>query len=233
MNQILLAAPSAYAPGMLDFLIHGDFIDFFLIAFVLIAAISLHEYGHALADEMQGDPTARLAGRLTVNPVAHLDPFGTLMIVLVGFGWGKPVPISPANMRDRRFGAAVVGIAGPAVNLLLAIAGALVARVLRIPLFVGFGAIPGLGFVSRLAAAWIYINVLLVILNLIPIPPLDGSRVLSALLPADKQKFIFFMDKWGFLILLGVAFFVLPNVLPPIATSVDLWLLRLVGYPGA
>lgn len=217
---------------MLDFLIHGDFTDFFLIAIVLIAAISLHEYGHALADEMQGDPTARLAGRLTVNPMAHLDPFGTLMIVLVGFGWGKPVPISPANMRNRRFGAAMVGIAGPAVNLLLAVAAAILARALRIPLFVGFG-LPAGGFVSRLLAAWIYINILLVVLNLIPIPPLDGSRVLSALLPADKQEFIFFMDKWGFLILLGLAFFILPRVLPPIATAAELWILRLIGYPGA
>ncbi|MEA2501523.1 MAG: hypothetical protein QOD01_1634, partial [Actinomycetota bacterium] len=77
--------------GMIDLLIHGQFSDFILIALAIVLAIALHEFGHAAADELQGDPTARLAGRLTLNPVRHLDPFGTLMIVLVGFGWGKPV----------------------------------------------------------------------------------------------------------------------------------------------
>lgn len=216
--------------GMLQFLIHRDFTDVIIIGIALIVAISLHEFGHALADEMQGDPTARLAGRLTVNPRAHLDPFGTAMIVLVGFGWGKPVPMSPANLRNRRFGAAIVGIAGPAVNLVLALATALLARVTNSPVpFIGFGAVSGVSFASRLMAGFLYINVLLLILNLVPIPPLDGSRVVSALLPPDRQQFIFFMDKWGFVVLLIVALFVLPTILPPIASFVETGILHLVG----
>src|SRR5947209_1315818 len=81
-----------YAPSMLPFLINGDFLGFLIVGLTLVVAISLHEFGHALADELQGDPTARLAGRLTVNPMRHLDPFGTLMIALVGFGWGRADP---------------------------------------------------------------------------------------------------------------------------------------------
>ena len=216
---------------MLTLLIHGQIVGFLIIAAVLVASISIHEYGHALADELQGDPTARLAGRLTLNPIAHLDPFGALMIVMVGFGWGKPVPISPANMRSRRFGAAFVGIAGPLTNLILAVATALLARALHIFIpFLGLGAPGGISIVSLVVTKFLYLNILLMLLNLIPIPPLDGSRVVSALLPPDKQQFIFFMDKWGVLLLLLAAFFILPSVLPPIADSVERALLRVVGY---
>lgn len=217
-------------PGVLPFLISRDYSGFIIIGFVLVVAICLHEFGHAVADEIQGDPTARLAGRLTVNPRAHLDPFGALMIVLVGFGWGKPVPMSPNSMRSRRYGAALVGIAGPLVNVILAVATAVVARALTIPLVIGFGAMPGFSIASQLASAFLYINVLLVILNLIPIPPLDGSRVLAALLPPDKQRFIYFMDQWGFLILLIAALLVLPHFLPPIANGAERWLLNLIGF---
>ncbi|GAC1372320.1 MAG: site-2 protease family protein [Actinomycetota bacterium] len=217
-------------PGMLRFLTTGDYLSFIIIAITLIVAISLHEFGHALAAELQGDSTAREAGRLTVNPLRHLDPVGALMIVIIGFGWGKPVPISPARMHNRRFGSALVGIAGPAVNMLLAIATALVARFLHIPLFGDFGGIPGYSFVDRLISGFLYINVLLAIFNLIPVPPLDGSRVLSALLPPSKQRFIFFVDQWGFLILLAAALLGLLRAIPPIAGHVEGWILTLVGY---
>lgn len=217
---------------MLPYLISHDYVGFLIVGIVLIIAISLHEFGHAVADEMEGDPTARLAGRLTINPRNHLDPFGTLMIALVGFGWGKPCPISPANMRNRRFGSAIVGFAGPLVNALLAVATAVVARALRIQLVSGFGA-PGIPVTERLVSGFLYINVVLALLNLIPIPPLDGSRILGAILPPDKQRFVFFMDKWGFLILLLLAFFVLPSFLGRLATSAEIHLLQLVGYPVA
>jgi Zn-dependent protease len=217
---------------MLSNLIQGDFAGFLIVIVTLVVAIALHEFGHALADEIQGDPTARLAGRLTVNPVRHLDPFGTLLIFLVGFGWGKPVPFSPPSMRNRRYGAALVGIAGPAVNVFLALAAALAATYMRLSLVVGFGN-PLVPFTERLVSSFLYVNVLLALLNLIPIPPLDGSRVLSALLPPSRQQFIYFLDQWGFVILLVVALFVLPSVLPPIALRAEVWILRLVGYPAA
>ena len=215
---------------MLPFLINGDFVGFLIVGLTLVVAISLHEFGHALADELQGDPTARLAGRLTVNPARHLDPFGTLMIALVGFGWGRPVPISPPSMRNRRYGAALVGLAGPAVNVLLALTSALAARYMNLSLAAGVGG-AGLTSTERLISAFLYINILLAVLNLIPIPPLDGSRVLGALLPPSRQHIVYFLDQWGFVILLVAALFVLPRVLPPLATHAELWILRLVGYP--
>jgi Zn-dependent protease len=207
--------------GMIDLLIHGQFSDFLLIALAIVLAIALHEFGHAAADELQGDPTARLAGRLTLNPVRHLDPFGTLMIVLVGFGWGKPVPMTPSKLRNRRFGAALVGAAGPLVNVILAfISGALLARL-------GTASYGSLAY--RFLAEFLYLNVLLAILNVLPIPPLDGSRILGAILPPNKQHIIFFLDRYGFVILLLAALLVLPRILGPIATSASNLVLRLVG----
>lgn len=207
--------------GMIDYLIHGQYSDFAIVAVAIILAIALHEFGHAAADELEGDPTARLAGRLTLNPVRHLDPFGTLMIVLVGFGWGKPVPMTVTRLRNRRFGAAIVGIAGPMVNVILAfIAGALLGRL-------SGTSVGSIAF--RFLSVFLYLNVLLVVLNLLPIPPLDGSRILAAILPPDRQEIIFFLDKYGFVILLLAAFLVLPRILGPIATSGSNLVLRLVG----
>jgi Zn-dependent protease len=207
--------------GMIDLLIHGQFSDFILIALAIVLAIALHEFGHAAADELQGDPTARLAGRLTLNPVRHLDPFGTLMIVLVGFGWGKPVPMTPSKLRNRRFGAALVGAAGPLVNVILAfVSGALLARLS--PATSG-------SLAYRFLLEFLYLNVLLAILNILPIPPLDGSRILGAILPPSKQHIVFFLDQYGFVILLIAALLVLPRILGPIATSASNLVLRLVG----
>jgi Zn-dependent protease len=207
--------------GMIDLLIHGQYLDFVIIAISIVLAIALHEFGHAAADELEGDPTARLAGRLTLNPVRHLDPFGTLLIVLVGFGWGKPVPMTVTKLRNRRFGAAFVGAAGPLVNVILAfISGALLGRL----------GVASYGSVAyRFLSEFLFLNVLLVVLNLLPIPPLDGSRILAAVLPPDKQEIIFFLDKYGFVILLLAAFLVLPRILGPIATSGANLVLRLVG----
>jgi Zn-dependent protease len=215
---------------MLPYLIHHDFTDFVLIGIVLIVAITIHEFGHALADELEGDPTAREAGRLSLNPARHLDPFGTLMIALVGFGWGKPVPINTAAMRSRRFGGAIVGLAGPATNLILAITSALALRSLKVIPIVGFASGPGITLTNRFLSGFLYINVILALLNLIPIPPLDGSRILSAVLPPDKQHFVYFMDRWGFLIILIAALFVLPTFLGSVASAADRELLRLVGF---
>ena len=207
--------------GMIDLLVHGQFTDFILIVVAIVLAIALHEFGHAAADELQGDPTARLAGRLTLNPIRHLDPFGTVMIVLVGFGWGKPVPMTPSKLRNQRVGAAVVGAAGPLVNVILAFMSA--ALLVRL----GPASYGGLGY--RFLSEFLYLNVLLAILNLLPIPPLDGSRILSAILPPDKQHIIFFLDQYGFVILLIAALLVLPSILGPISTSASNLVIRLVS----
>lgn len=203
---------------MLDAVIRGQFQFALLLGLVLVIAITLHEFGHALAADLQGDPTARLAGRLTVNPLRHLDPIGTAALVLVGFGWGKPVPFNPRALRNRRIGAALVGIAGPAVNVILALIAA-VALARGNPQ-------PGSGTELFLSLS-LYLNILLAVFNLIPIPPLDGSRLLTALLPPSKQRFIFFLDQWGFLILLGLVFFVLPRILPGVVSGISRTILGL------
>jgi Zn-dependent protease len=213
---------------MLSDLMHQQYAAFLIVVIALVISISVHECGHAIADELQGDPTARNAGRITLNPIKHLDPFGALMIVLVGFGWGRPVPINPAAMRNRRFGAAIVGFAGPVTNIILAFGTALVARVTNIPLF---SFTPSIG--QQFVLEFLYINIILAMLNLLPIPPLDGSRILGAILPPEKQRFIFFMDQWGFVVLLLLALFVLPNVFSRVGPHVELFVLRVVGYPGA
>lgn len=207
---------------MLTLLIHGQWTDFFIIALVLVFSIALHEFGHAVADELEGDPTARLAGRLTLNPIAHLDPFGAVMIVLVGFGWGKPVPMTTTKLRNRRFGAAVVGFAGPVVNVILAVAAAAVYG-REANLF------NQLSFTNRVLSSVVTLNILLAILNLLPIPPLDGSRILSAVLPPERQQFIYFLDQYGFVILLLAALFVLPPIFSRITPQIASWLVRVVG----
>lgn len=197
---------------MLPALLDGQFLFAALIGLVLMIAITLHEFGHAIAADLQGDPTPRLAGRVTINPLRHLDPIGTAALVLVGFGWGKPVPFSPRALRNQRLGAALVGIAGPAVNVILAFASAFALTVMD--------PFPGSGWESFLELG-LYLNVLLAVFNLIPIPPLDGSRLLTALLPPSRQQIIFFLDQWGFFILLALVFLVLPRVLPQVVGTIS------------
>lgn len=205
--------------GLLGYLIAGDLLTFAMLAVTFVVAISVHEYGHALAADLQGDPTARLAGRLTLNPKSHLDPIGTLVLLLAPFGWGRPVPFSPAALRSRRFGAAVVGLAGPATNLALAVAAAALLRLATSP--------------SRFAEfllLFLTLNVALAVFNLIPLPPLDGSRVLSAVLPPSRQSVIYFLDRWGFLLLILVLF-ILPTrvLLGPIIGTVAVLILQVAG----
>ncbi|MEA2507579.1 MAG: hypothetical protein QOH48_2197 [Actinomycetota bacterium] len=179
----------------------------------MIGAISLHEFAHALAADLQGDRMPRALGRLTLNPAKHLDPLGTLCIFLVGFGWGKPVPFRPEALSSKRFGAAIVALAGPAMNLVLAIATAFLIR------------LSGLfaGSVWYFLQLFLTINVWLAVFNLIPVPPLDGSRLLTIFLPPAKQKIVFFLDRYGFMILLAFLFFAgntLTRFLNPITAAI-------------
>lgn len=204
---------------MIFYLLQGDFETFVLVALVLVIALSLHEFGHAAAAEWQGDPTARLAGRLTLNPLAHIDPIGAFAMVLVGFGWGKPVPFSPHLLRSRRFGPALVALAGPVTNVILAF---LAAGLLR---FVA----PGGTVFGHFLTIGLYLNILLALFNLLPIPPLDGSRVLSALLPPSQQRVIYFLDRWGMLILFIGVFFVFRGALARAAQYVTRQVAALFG----
>lgn len=191
-----MCKPPSILGLLLTYLIEGDFVTLFQVATALVVGLTFHEYAHALAADLQGDRTARLAGRLTLDPRAHLDPMGAVMLVLLGFGWGKPVPFNPGALRSRRFGAALVGAAGPGMNLALGTAAGLLMRFA-----------PEGGSAFAFLQTFFFFQVLLAVFNLIPLPPLDGSRIVSALLPPRNQGYVYFMDRWGWLLLFAIVLF--------------------------
>jgi len=162
---------------------------FFLPA--LIIAITIHEFAHAWMADRLGDPTPQLQGRLSLNPLKHLDPIGTLMLLFFRFGWGKPVEFDPYNLRHPRRDAALISLAGPAVNLILATALSLVLKFSGSPLF------------SIFLYPVILININLAIFNLLPVPPLDGAKILYGILPADwADEYNDFMGRYGTILLI-------------------------------
>ena len=203
-------------------LLRTDPATFVILAIALVEAIALHEFAHALAADLQGDRLPRAMGRLTLNPVAHLDPVGTILLILGGFGWGKPVEFRPSALASKRFGAAVVALAGPLMNLLLA----LISAVALVALLKA-GDASSLAF--RFLSAFMTINVVLAVFNLLPLPPLDGSKLLTIFLPPNRQHILYFLDRYGFIILLilvlvgGFAF------LNPIITWVQDLVLSVAG----
>ncbi|HEX2058592.1 MAG TPA: site-2 protease family protein [Actinomycetota bacterium] len=213
-------------------LLSEDPLAFVLLAAALVGALGLHEYAHALAADLQGDRLPRAMGRLTPNPVRHLDPLGTVCILLVGFGWGKPVEFRPQALSSKRFGAAIVALAGPMMNLGLA----LIAAFVFVPLCEndvactsGGAFFSDVGPLVRFAGVFMGINLLLAVFNLVPLPPLDGSRLLTIFLPPSKQKVIFFLDRYGFLILLALVFFGGFQVLEPLLLEIRNLFLSIAG----
>ena len=166
----------------------------------LLFAISIHEYAHAQCADSMGDPTARYMGRLTFNPLAHLDPIGAILLVVAGFGWAKGVPINVNNFRNRREGILKVSFAGPAANLFLCfIASFMMALLGKMHMLSD-------GLYRFLFWMQLY-NVWFAFFNLIPVPPLDGSRILSELLPAKQSwQFNEIVDRYGFYILIALVF---------------------------
>jgi Zn-dependent protease len=168
-------------------------ITIFYFAAALLAGLTIHEASHAFIADRLGDPTARSLGRITLNPIAHLDPAGTLMMIFasifgIGIGWGKPVPVNPSNLRpDPKTGYALVAAAGPVSNLLLA---ALLALVLQLGL--GLPAI-----LENVLFYTIFVSVSLAIFNLIPLPPLDGFSVLLGILPNTAARPLSRLYQWG------------------------------------
>ena len=187
-----------HVPGVEEFVIKAT-----VVAVMLLVAFPIHEFSHALAAYRLGDGTARLMGRLTLNPVAHFDPTGGVLLAVsvlffgIGFGWAKPTPYNPMNLRGGRWGEAIVSVAGPLSNLVLAIAGAL-------PLRWILATNMDVPYVGTFLLYFVQINLVLMIFNLIPIPPLDGSKVLYAFLePRTVWRVRPVLEQYGLVILLG------------------------------
>ncbi|WP_412027737.1 site-2 protease family protein [Deinococcus yunweiensis] len=189
---------------------------FVIIAAALVLSLAFHEFAHAYVADRLGDPTPRRYGRVTLNPIKHLDPFGTLLLLLAGFGFAKPVPINPNNLG--RWGTLWVAAAGPISNLLIAVLTAVLMKV-----FAGnFLALQILGIVLG-------INVVLAVFNLIPIPLLDGSRILGALVPSLGRSLAQF-EAQPFSFLIVMAFIYLArDPIGVIINNVQGWVERLIG----
>lgn len=175
---------------------------------VLVVAFTIHEFAHAWSATRFGDDTPSLNGRLSLNPLVHLDPLGSLMLLLAGFGWAKPVPVNPyALTRRHPSGFMWVSAAGPISNLLLAIFAALVFRLGMANLYEGYA--PSQGFFpsfSQIMLEFIYINLVLMVFNLIPLSPLDGEKVLSYLAPSGVSGFMDTIRPYGPMILMMLIF---------------------------
>ena len=163
----------------------------------LLVGLTFHEFSHAAVADALGDRRPRAMGRLTLNPVAHIDPVGALMLVVAGFGWAKPVLVNPAALRNGRVGFALVAAAGPIANTIVAILAAVVFRVLDL---VGYDG----AFVLNVVWAVVVLNLVLAVFNLLPIPPLDGYNVALAFLPPRQAMFLRQYGQYGIFILLGL-----------------------------
>lgn len=192
----------------LDFLNNINFNFIIIQAPVILLSLTIHEYFHGWTANKLGDPTAKLRGRLTLNPIAHLDIFGTILMFVVGFGWAKPVPINAMNFKDPKKGTLLVAIAGPLSNLATAIVAGVILRPLIPKVLTGEIAPGSLDsiFVIILVLALVY-GIALAVFNLIPIPPLDGSRVLYAVLPDKHLYFYSRFEPYGVLFLFGLFIF--------------------------
>ncbi len=188
----------------------NDFIlQLIILAPPILLALTLHEFAHGYVAYRFGDPTAKDQGRLTLNPLKHLDPIGTLAFFIIKIGWAKPVPVNPNYFRNPRKDMLWVALAGPAVNFILAIISALLVKIIW---FIAASIPP-----SPLAAAIliplhevlmasVWINLVLCIFNFLPIPPLDGSKILAGLLPPDMARSYASVERYGFVIILLLAF---------------------------
>ena len=166
------------------------------VAFLLglVIGITVHEASHAASAYLLGDDTAYRDGRVTLNPVSHLDLLGSMMLLLAGFGWGRPTPVVPSKLRGGVFGPVAVALAGPVSNLLIV---AFCAVLYLLPPF-------QVGYLFILVVMVAFTNALLFVFNLIPIPPLDGSKVIFPFLPSSLDGFVDFMNQYGPMILLGL-----------------------------
>ena len=212
-----------YNPHMLlQLLVNGsgnfaaNIFVFLLVAVALVISISIHEFSHAYIANKLGDPTAKNMGRITLDPRAHLDPMGTILLLVAGFGWGKPVPFDPRFLQNPKRDSAIISLAGPASNITLAILLSLIFHVF------GLGGITGL-FV-RLAIQY---NLVLAIFNLIPVHPLDGFKVVNGLLPQELSYQWIQLAPYGMWILLLLIF---GGITEQIIGPTLIWGMKILGF---
>lgn len=202
----------------------------------LVLSIVLHEMAHGYAANALGDPTARLAGRLSGNPLVHLDPLGSVIIPAllyisnagILFGWAKPVPYNPYNLKNQRWGEALVAAAGPAINIAIAVIFSLLMR--------AAGVLDLSQSFLFIAAYVVYINILLALFNLIPLPPLDGSKIIQAFLPYRAamryRQFLYQFERLGLFATFALVFIVINLLWTPFSHLVGLLFSLLTGLPA-
>jgi len=185
----------------------------------IFVALSFHEFSHALAAKLMGDDTAERAGRLTIDPRAHVDLFGFIALLLAGFGWAKPVPINPWAFKKRRLGTVIVSLAGPLMNFVIAF-------ILLSALYLMFNVF---GYdneiVYNILSDAFFVNVVLCVFNLIPVPPLDGSKILASFLPDSLENKIYSLERYSYLILIALIF---TNVLDKILNPMVIFLANFI-----
>ena len=185
---------------MLIDLLFQDPFAYLTLAIALLFAFTIHEYSHAQIADFQGDHTARDLGRLTVNPFAHFDLMGAFFLFLFGFGWGKPVPFNPYNLRNKKWGPALVALAGPISNFIMAVLVGLLLRYLHL----------SGGALLNFFVMFVWLNLMLGVFNLIPVPPLDGSHLLGAIIPMKTVGFFGIIIAVFFMMYIGSPYIVQP-----------------------
>lgn len=200
-----------------------------ILAPPLLLALTVHEFAHGYVAYRLGDPTAKNAGRLTLNPLKHLDPIGTIAFFFIKFGWAKPVPVNPNYFKNPRKDMLWVALAGPATNFAMAIISAIVTKLVwALASLLPYSAIAEAILVplNAMLIASVWINLVLCIFNFLPIPPLDGSRILSGILPDDLARSYQQVERYGFIIILVLAFSgILSKVILPVISFANSLLL--------
>lgn len=223
LYQVFRSIVSGYPPDFASILM-----QILAVLFIIFCILPLHEFAHGWTAAKLGDNTAKYNGRLTMNPLASIDPIGSLAILLFGFGWAKPVPVNARNFKNPKRDMAITALAGPVSNLLAALVGTILFNLIKVnQMSIPAVILPWLGFFFQY---YIVINVMLAVFNLIPLPPLDGSRIIGAFL-SDRMLFKYYQNQRTIMIVLFVLLFL--GVLDIPLGFLQYWVQRGIEWLGA